>query len=61
MEEKAKSSVNINIYGGTNQILPNPSKRNSISTTYKESPKCLHRKPRPAHGLLTMNAASPSI
>ena len=23
MEEKAKSSVNINIYGGTNQILPN--------------------------------------
>lgn len=26
MEEKTASSVNINIYGGTNQILPNATK-----------------------------------
>ena len=51
MEEKTASSVNINIYGGTNQILPNATK----------AEQHFHYEQGKALGLLMTNAAFPSI
>lgn len=61
MEEKTASSVNINIYGGTNQILPNATKAEQHFHYEQGKQKCLPPMSRPTHGLLMMNAAFPSI
>lgn len=61
MEEKTASSVNINIYGGTNQILPNAVKAEQHFHYEQGKPEVPALMSRPTLGLLMTNAAFPSI